>query len=162
MLLHTPVNLAVQAPSATSRRSSSSFQSLKFIVGFAVEINETNLFDDIVLPYPSYLERYDFITGSGAHSIPPCGQHDFHWQVRQPVVELPGEVRHPQEVMDEIAERVGILGDMYRLLNHTYMLKGDHVLRAGPALPHRRDHRQDGALLVRRGAWPGVVPRDTA
>src|ERR1017187_4098192 len=36
------------------------WQSLKFIAGFAVEITETTLFDDIVLPFPSALERCDF------------------------------------------------------------------------------------------------------
>ena len=90
VMLHTPANLLLGAFGDT-KKVERFFQSLKFAFGFAVEINETNLFDDIVLPYPSYLERYDFNSGSAAHSIPPCGQHDFHWQLRQPVVELPGQ-----------------------------------------------------------------------
>ena len=67
------------------------YQSLRFIAGFAVEINENNLFDDIVLPFPSYLERYDFMAGTGPYMSAPCGQDDFYWHVRQPVVELPPE-----------------------------------------------------------------------
>ena len=130
VMLHTPANILLGAFGDT-KKVERFFQSLKFAFGFAVEINETNLFDDIILPYPSYLERHDFNSGSAVHSIPPCGQHDFHWQLRHPVVELPGQVRHPQEVMAELADRVGILGDMYRLLSHTYMLKGDHVLQPG-------------------------------
>ena len=93
------------------------------MVGFAVEINETNLFDDIILPFPSALERSDFVPGMGAYMIAPCGQDDFYWQVREPVVEIAPGIRPPQEVMQEIAERLGILGDLYRLINHQYRLK---------------------------------------
>jgi anaerobic selenocysteine-containing dehydrogenase len=109
------------------------WQSLKFIAGFAVEINETTLFDDIVLPFPSALERCDFNTGSGEHSIPPCGHHDFHWQIRLPAVDPAGEIRNPQEVVQEIADRVGLLGDLYRLVNHTFRLNDEHALK-----PNRR------------------------
>ena len=135
--MHTPTNPLLSS-FGDIKKTMELYRSLKFIVGFAVEINETNLFDDIILPYPIYLERYDFNSGSGVHSIPPCGQHDFHWQIRHPAVALPANVRHPQDVIIEIADRVGILPDLYRLLNHAYILKDDHVLEAGPSLPYRR------------------------
>jgi len=128
MLMHTPTN-PLLGSFGDVKKAMALYQSLKFMVGFAVEINETNLLDDIILPYPSYLERYDFNSGSGVHSIPPCGMHDFHWQVRHPAVDLPGETRHPQDVLLAIAERVGTVGDMYRLLNHAYMLKEQHALK---------------------------------
>ena len=134
LLMHVPVN-SLLGSFGDLKTTERLYQSLKFIAGFAVEINETNLFDDIVLPYPTYLERYDFNTGSAAHSIPPCGQHDFHWQVRHPVVEPPPGVRQPQDVIIEIADRVGILGDLYRLLNHTYIMKGDYALKPGRRYP---------------------------
>ncbi len=134
MLLHAPVN-SMLSSFGDLKKVERLYQSLKFIVGFAVEINETTLFDDIVLPFPSYLERYDFISGMGAFLIPPCGQDDFYWQVRQPVVEPPPGVRQPQEVIQEIADRLGILGGLYRLLNHTYKLEGDHALKPGQRYP---------------------------
>jgi len=130
MLIHSPTN-PVLGSFGDIKKVERLYQSLKFIAGFAVEINEMTLFDDIVLPFPSYLERYDFNSGSGVHSIPPCGEHDFHWQVRHPAVELPPGMRHPQEVIVELADRVGILGDLYRLLNHAYILKDDHKLKPG-------------------------------
>jgi anaerobic selenocysteine-containing dehydrogenase len=71
----------------------------------------------------------------GAFLIAPCGQDDFYWQVRQPVVELPPGVRQPQEVIQEIADRLGILSGMYRLLNHTYKLEGEHALKPGKRYP---------------------------
>ncbi len=134
MLLHTPTN-SLMGSFGDIKPVERFYQSMKFIAGFAVEINETNLFDDIVLPFPTYLERYDFNTGSAAHSIPPCGQEAFHWQVRHPVVELPPGMRHQQDVLVEIADRVGILGDLYRLLNHTYMLKDGYALQPGRRYP---------------------------
>jgi len=134
VMLHTPVN-AMLGAFGDAKKVESLYQSFKFIAGFAVEINETTLFDDIVLPFPSYLERYDFISGMGAYLIGPCGQDDFHWQVRQPVVEPPPGVRQPQEVVQEIAERLGILSGLYQLLNHTYMLEGEHQLKSGKRYP---------------------------
>jgi anaerobic selenocysteine-containing dehydrogenase len=134
VLIHTATN-SLFSSFGDHRKVESLFKSLKFSLGFAVEINETTLFDDIVLPFPSYLERYDFVTGLGTTTIPPCGEHDFHWQIRQPVVAPAATVRQPQEVMQEIGERLGILGDMYRLLNHAYMLKGENTLKAGQRYP---------------------------
>ena len=130
VLMHTPTN-SLLSSFGDHKKVERLYQSLKFMVGFAVEINETTLFDDIVLPCPSYLERYDFVTGLGSTTIPPGGAHDFHWQIRQPVVEPAAGVRQPAEVMQEIGDRLGILGDMYRLLNHTYMLEGNDKLETG-------------------------------
>ncbi|MCL4745416.1 MAG: molybdopterin-dependent oxidoreductase [Burkholderiaceae bacterium] len=130
MLMHSPNN-SILGNFGDIAQVERFYKSLRFIFGFAVEINETTLFDDIVLPFPSYLERWDFIPGVGAYYIAPCGQDDFHWQVRQPVVDLPPEMRQPQEVIQEIADRLGILPGMYRLLNHTFSLKGAHKLEAG-------------------------------
>jgi anaerobic selenocysteine-containing dehydrogenase len=134
VLIHTATN-SLFSSFGEHKKVERLFKSLKFSVGFAVEINETNLFDDIILPFPSYLERYDFVTGLGTTTIPPCGEHDFHWQIRQPVVTPAGSVRQTQEVLQDIAERLGILGDMYRLLNHALMLEGKNTLKAGQHYP---------------------------
>ncbi|MCC6609886.1 MAG: molybdopterin-dependent oxidoreductase [Burkholderiales bacterium] len=134
ILLHAPVN-SMLSSFGDAEKVERLYKSLRFMAGFAVEINETNHFDDIVLPFPSALERYDFISGMGAFMIAPCGQDDFYWQVRQPVVALPPGVRHPQEVVQEIAERLGILGGLYRLLNHTYKMKDVNSLKSGRRYP---------------------------
>ena len=134
LLLHTPTNPMLNS-FGDLKKTLELYRSLKFIVGFAVEINETNLLDDVILPYPSYLERYDFNSGSGVHSIPPCGLHDFHWQIRHPAVAMPATVRHPQDFIIELADRVGILPDLYRLLNHAYILKDEHILKPGKRYP---------------------------
>ena len=129
VMLHTPTN-SVLGSFGDLKMVENFYRSLKFIAGFAVEINETNLFDDIILPFPSYLERFDFVPGTGL-LMPHCGQDDWLWQVRQPVVEPPPGIRQVQEVIMEIAHRAGILGDFYRLLNHSFRLKPPYALEAG-------------------------------
>ena len=129
VMLHTPTN-SLLGSFGDVKMVESFYKSIPFIAGFAVEINETNLFDDIILPFPSYLERTDFTTGTGTRSIPPCGKDDYYWHLRHPVVELPEGMRQPQEVIIELADRVGILGDFYRLLNHAFRLKEPYALRA--------------------------------
>jgi anaerobic selenocysteine-containing dehydrogenase len=126
--MHTPTN-CLMGSYGDIAKVERLCQSLKFIVGFAVEVNETTLFDDIVLPFPSALERCDFNAGSGEHSIPPCGQHDFHWQVRVPAVAPTGKIRYPQEVIQEIADRLGILGDVFKIVNYTFRLDDAHALK---------------------------------
>jgi len=134
VLMHSPTNCLLSSY-GDIRKVEALFQSLKFIAGFAVEINETTLFDDIVLPFPSALERCDFNTGSGEHSIPPCGQHDFHWQVRLPAVEPAGQVRYSQEVIQDIADCLGILDDVFKIVNYTFRINGQHALKAGRHYP---------------------------
>jgi anaerobic selenocysteine-containing dehydrogenase len=127
MLIHTPTN-CLMGSYGDIGKIERLCQSLKFIAGFAIEINETTLFDDIVLPFPSALERCDFNTGSGEHSIPPCGHHDFHWQIRVPAVTPAGQIRFPQEVIQNIAERLGILDDVFKIVNYTFRLDSAHAL----------------------------------
>ncbi|MBI4292656.1 MAG: molybdopterin-dependent oxidoreductase [Betaproteobacteria bacterium] len=134
VLLHTPIN-SLFSSFGDHKKVERLYQSFRFMVGFAVEVNETTLFDDVVLPFPSYLERYDFGSGTGAFLLGPCGQDDFYWQVRHPVVEPPPGVRHPQDVFQEIAQRLGILNDLYRMLNHTYRLDGKHALKSTKPYP---------------------------
>ena len=134
MLLHAPVN-SMLSSFGDLKKVEHLYQSLKFMVGFAVEINETTLFDDIVLPFPSYLERFDFSSGMGAFMIAPCGQDDFFWHVRQPVIEPQPGMRHPQEVVQEIADRLGISTALFRILNHTYKMEGPNELKPGQRYP---------------------------
>ena len=130
VMLHTPTN-SVLGSFGDLNVVERFYRTIPFIAGFAVEINETDLFDDIVLPFPSYLERFDFNAGTATRQLGPCGQDDWFWQVRQPVVDLPPGLKYPQEVIMEIAERVGILDDFYRVLNHTFRLKEPYALEAG-------------------------------
>jgi len=129
VMLHAPTN-SLLGSFGDIKMVERFYQTIPFIFGFAIEINETNLFDDIVLPFQSYLERYDFVAGTGL-LIPHCGKDDWFWQIRQPAVEPPEGIRYPQEVIMEIAARLGILDDFYRLLNHAFRMKEPYALEAG-------------------------------
>ena len=59
-----------------------------------------------------------------------------------PAVEPAGAVRYPQEVVQEIADRVGLLGDLYRLVNYTFRLNDEHALKP--------DHRYPASDVVDR------------
>ncbi|MBI2320213.1 MAG: hypothetical protein HYU75_25220, partial [Betaproteobacteria bacterium] len=135
VLMHSPIN-SLFSSFGDHKKVESLYQSLRFMFGFAVEVNETNLFDDVVLPFPTYFERYDFCSGTGSFLLGYCGQDDFYWQVRHPAVEPPPGVRQFQDVLQEIADRLGILGDMYRMLNHTYRLDGKYALKAPKPYPN--------------------------
>lgn len=105
-------------------------QEIPFVLGFALEINETSEFDDIVLPIPGYLERDDFGAGMYGH-LSPVGQVDWYFQIRQKVIEPPPGVRHPQEVMLELADRLDILPEYYTVLNQTKGYKEPFLLKSG-------------------------------
>ena len=53
---------------------------------------------------------------------------EWGWQIRQPVVPPLSQRRHFSEVMLEIAERIGMAGDLYSVMNHYYGLKPPHRL----------------------------------
>jgi anaerobic selenocysteine-containing dehydrogenase len=103
------------------------FKSIPFVVTFNVERNEIAEMADIVLPAPSYLEDLD-ILGQKAYGPMPTGLHVRSYGIRQPVVEPPSGVRRQIDVMMEIADRVGFLGDFYKLFNIFFKLKDPYKL----------------------------------
>ncbi len=104
------------------------YEGIDMVVGFAVEINETHELDDIVLPYPTYLEKPDF---SGSYGSAVSGEAVGFHQIQQKTVEPPEGVRSPVEVLMDIYERAGILDDVYMIMNRTLGLKESHTLEAG-------------------------------
>lgn len=128
VLIHTPTNV-ILGHWGDLKVAESFLKSIPFIVGFAEEINETTLFDDIVLPVPSYLERYEFPSGYGL--LTPVGTDDYAFLLRQPVVQpAPGSM-DPSEVLIEIADRIGLQGDLYKLINQYYHLQKPNALEPG-------------------------------
>jgi molybdopterin-containing oxidoreductase family molybdopterin binding subunit len=93
-----------------------------FVVAFACEMNETSEFADIVLPDTHYLERLDAIPNEPTEFM-AAGEGYWYWMVRQPVVSPQGEARSWSEVLFDLADRLGLRGDLYTLLNGTLDLK---------------------------------------
>jgi anaerobic selenocysteine-containing dehydrogenase len=96
-----------------------------FTVSFSLYLDESTEFADIVLPDACYLERLD-VRVDVPSSNSPVDAWSFH--IRQPVVEPMYQRRSVQEVLLELAERVGILGEMYEELNHALELKEPYLL----------------------------------
>jgi anaerobic selenocysteine-containing dehydrogenase len=108
------------------------YKSIDLVVGFAVEIHETHEMDDIVLPMPTYLEENTFRGSPGNPArIAIAGDHVGFHHIQQAVIKPPEGVRSPVEVMMEIYERVGVLDDVYRVINRSVGLKPPYLLEAG-------------------------------
>jgi molybdopterin-containing oxidoreductase family molybdopterin binding subunit len=110
-----------------SKVTEKTFKSIPFVVTFSIEKNEVTDMADIVLPSPVYLEQLDIPT-QYAHGYQPTGMHDRCYGIRQPVVSLRAGVRYPIDVIMEIADRLGFLGDLYKLLNPIWRLKDPYQL----------------------------------
>jgi len=96
-----------------------------FTVSFSIYLDESTEFADIVLPDACYLERLD-LQADWEGSI--SAVDEWAWHLRQPVVEPMFQRRPVQKVYLELAERLGMLGDMYRQMNVKYNFKEPYTL----------------------------------
>lgn len=98
-----------------------------FIAAFSTHLDEVAEFADLVLPEAHYLERFDLFPNRPSHTMSPATGY-FYWGLRQPVVETQGEARRWIDVLYDIADRMGFLGDVYKLQNVTLGLKDPYKL----------------------------------
>jgi len=120
------------------------YSSIDLVVGFAIEINETHEFDDIVLPMPTYIEENAFTDAQDA----VCGEGVAYHVIQQQVVNPPEGIRHPIDVMMAVYERAGILDDVHLAMNRVLKLKEPYRLEAG-----RRYTRDDVLDLQARSMY---------
>jgi len=89
-----------------------------FIFSFNIYQNEfTEAVADIVLPDACFLERYTPCVTFPAIFSHPTGMDHWVWQIRQPVVDPLFERRDFNEVMLEIADRLGLKSKYYEAIN---------------------------------------------
>lgn len=109
-----------------------SLAEYKFIVSFDLFLTETSNFADIVLPDCSYLQTIDSRSNFPFIFSLPAGMGEWCWPIRQPVVEPEGEQRRFQDVLLELADRIGIRADLNAAYNASmnlqspYRLEGDN------------------------------------
>jgi len=96
-----------------------------FTVSFSLYLDEAVELADIVLPDACYLERLD-IRVDWESSISPVDE--WAWHIRQPAIAPMFQRRPAQQVVLELAERLGILGDLYRQMNSIYNFKEPYTL----------------------------------
>ena len=116
---------------ANSEAVARSLQKMKFMVSFDLFLTETSNFADIVLPDLGYLQQLDSRT-----SFPfffcsmPGGMGDWSWTIRQPVLPPDGQQRAFQDVLMDLADRIGFRADYNAAYNATLNLKPEHRLQA--------------------------------
>lgn len=103
-------------------------KNIPFIVSFNLNLDETSDFSDIVLPDACYLERLDVYPPNNFIFNFPGGKGEWAWVLRQPTVKPPSGARPCVEVLLELAERVGFIGDVYATFNFTLNLREPYKL----------------------------------
>ncbi len=96
----------------------------KFIAFFGDHLDEVSEFADIAFPDSHFLEKYRLFP----NGMTWCNSHQmgyYVWGLRQPVVEPPGEARDWVDVLEVLAERLGVRGKFYEAINGLYSLKGN-------------------------------------
>ncbi|MGW8320465.1 MAG: molybdopterin-dependent oxidoreductase [Thermodesulfobacteriota bacterium] len=90
---------------------------MDFILAFSWHLDETDEFADLVIPEAHDFERWwPYPANLPAGFISP-GPGPWYGQIFQPIVETPEGVRHWADFMMDVAERMGILPEMNRILN---------------------------------------------
>ncbi|MBI4321082.1 MAG: molybdopterin-dependent oxidoreductase, partial [Chloroflexi bacterium] len=100
---------------------------IPFMVSFALQIDETAEFADIVIPDTHYLERLEPFPNIEQEFI-EAGLGEWCYELRQPIVVPPPGVRHWLESVLEVSGRIGMLSEVYEFLNMILKLEEPHRL----------------------------------
>ena len=100
----------------------------KFMVSIDILLTETSHFADIVLPDCGYLQTVDSRSNFPFIFSLPAGMGEWCWPIRQPVLPPEGEQRRFQEVLLELADRIGMRADLNAAYNASMNLKAPYRL----------------------------------
>jgi anaerobic selenocysteine-containing dehydrogenase len=106
-----------------------SLAKYKFMVSIDLFLTETTAFADIVLPDCSYLQTADSRSNFPFIFSLPAGMGEWCWPIRQPVLEPEGQQRRFQDVLLEIADRVGFRADLNAAYNAAMNLAPEYRLQ---------------------------------
>ena len=104
----------------------------KFMVSIDIFETETSCFADIVLPDCGHLQTLDSRSNYPFIFSMPAGMGEWCWPIRQPVLPPEGSQRRFQDVLLELADRIGIRSDLNAAYNASMdltppnRLQGDH------------------------------------
>ncbi|OGA36994.1 MAG: molybdenum enzyme, large subunit,related to phenylacetyl-CoA: acceptor oxidoreductase [Betaproteobacteria bacterium RIFCSPLOWO2_12_FULL_62_13b] len=102
----------------------------KFIVSIDLFETETTRFADIALPDLGYLQQLSSRTSWPFFFCSmPGGLGDWSWTIRQPVLPPEGEQRAFQDVLLELADRIGMRADLNAAFNAVIDLAPEHRLQ---------------------------------
>jgi anaerobic selenocysteine-containing dehydrogenase len=129
ILLHCRSNLMMNShdPAAMAE----TLKRIPFQVSMCMFIDETAEFADIILPDSHDFERWDFFPANDPYAFVGPGPGNWYWLMRQPVVAPPDLVRPWMEVYLEIADRLGLLDEVYRIGNSIWVLNDENKVEGG-------------------------------
>jgi molybdopterin-containing oxidoreductase family molybdopterin binding subunit len=126
-------------------------KKFNFIFSFQLYLTEfEEAVADVVLPDTCFLERYTPAVSFPSTFSHPQGEDDWGWTIRQPVIEPLYERRDFNEVMIDIAERLGIHGDYFKGLNDSI------GVRYGGEMDPENKLIEDGSVVH---SWEDVCDR---
>ena len=99
-----------------------------FTVAISLYLDESTELADIVLPDACYLERLDSVPDIMSNNLPVDA---WAYHVRQPVVKPLFKRRPLQEIVIELAERVGMRDDLNAILNLMLRLRKPYTMQPG-------------------------------
>ena len=102
-----------------------SLEKYKFIVSIDLFETETSRFADIVLPDCGFLQTLDSRSNFPFIFSLPAGMGEWCWPIRQPVVPADGEQRRFQDILLDLADRVGFRADLNAAFNATMDIAPD-------------------------------------
>ncbi len=115
-----------------------SLKSYKFIASIDLFVTETTHFADIVLPDCSYLQTLDSRSNWPFIFSHPAGPGEWCWPIRQPVLPPDGQQRRFQDVLLELADRVGIRADLNAAFNASMNLQTPYRLEGDQRYTHEQ------------------------
>lgn len=145
-MLHGRSNLMMNShdPQAMAQ----TLKKLKFQVSICNFIDETCEFADVILPDAHDFERWDMFPANDPYAFVVPGKGSWYWLTRQAVVDPPGEARPWTDIYMEIAERLGILDDLYQAGNDFWNIKDDLKLEKGKKYTIREIAERQAKTIV--------------
>ena len=106
-----------------------SLEKYKFMVSIDIFETETTRFADVVLPDCGYLQTLDSRSNYPFIFSHPAGMGEWCWPIRQPVLPPDGQQRRFQDVLLELADRVGFRADLNAAFNAAMKLAPEYRLQ---------------------------------
>jgi len=133
--------------------TSEALKNYKFIIPSCLTLDEQSEFADLVLPDAIYLEKLETLPNklNWSHT----GQTGyFYWGIRQPIVKPVRESRDWGDVLVELADRMGFLGDVCQSMNKHFNLKDAY--RLDPSQKYTLEEINDRKLKSKFGDNKGL------
>jgi thiosulfate reductase/polysulfide reductase chain A len=126
VMIHGRTNLMMN--SHDPQAMAETLKKIRFQLSICMFIDETCEFADIILPDAHDFERWDMFPANDPYAFIAPGEGDWYFLMRQPVTKPPGDVTSWTQIYLELAERLGILEDVYEIGNDTWGLGEEYKL----------------------------------